>query len=493
MPFSVFALRKSYGGNEVLKGVDLTVADGEIHALLGANGAGKSTLIKCLSGAIEPDSGGLMVGGERYHSLTPKTAVKAGVAVIYQDPALASSLSASDNIFLGRELRRGPFVQYAEQARIAATWLRQLDPAFDPKTKLSTLGNAGVQTVEIARALSMDPRVLILDEPTAALSEREADNLAQQLIKLKEKNLPILYVTHRLAEVFAFADKVTVLRGGRSVLSGPVSSFTQDQIVAAIAGQEVERSRKAARVLSEKAVQVEDLLAPGIGPLSFDVKKGEILGVFGLVGSGRTELLECMFGALRAHGGVVSIHGQAALPKSPSHAMRDGIALIPSDRLHKSVIARLPALDNMILPSLRKVSNFCFRSRRKERAAFFDAVDPLRLSPRREDLEIQRFSGGNQQKVVVSRWLNGLQACRLLLVDEPTQGVDVGARRDIYDALRRSANGGTSLVVTSSEPEELLQLADRVLVLSHGKSVGILSGDSLREERLLSLAHGFHN
>lgn len=493
MPFAVYALYKSYGGVEVLKGVDLSVADGEIHALLGANGAGKSTLIKCLSGAIQPDSGGLMVGTERYSALTPKTAARAGVAVIYQDPALASSLSAADNIFLGRELRRGPFVRYAEQRKVAAHWLKQLDPSLDPRTKLSSLGNAGVQTVEIARSLSMEPKVLILDEPTAALSEREADNLAQQLIQLKQRKLPMLYVTHRLSEVFAFADKVTVLRGGRAVLSGPVSEFTQDQIVAAIAGQDVSRDRAPRREFSGTSLFVQGLVAPGIGPVDFEVRKGEVLGVFGLVGSGRTELLETLFGARTRHSGTVRLDGEIAQPASPAQAVAKGIALIPSDRLHKSVVPRLPALDNMILPSLRKVATGFLHSRKKARAAFYKATDPLHLSPRRHDLEIQRYSGGNQQKVVVARWLNALQACRLLLVDEPTQGVDVGARKDIYDALRRSAEAGNSLIVTSSEADELLQLADRVMVLSHGRCVGMLSGDELQEDRLLSLAHGFHN
>lgn len=475
---------------EVLKGVDLAVADGEIHALLGANGAGKSTLIKCLSGAIQPDSGGLLVGTDRYHSLTPRTAREAGIAVIYQDPALAGSLNVADNIFLGREKRWGPFVRNAIQLEEAAHWLHQLDPGINPKSKLSSLGNAGVQTVEIARSLSMSPKVLILDEPTAALSEREAEVLGRQLLELKKQKLPILYITHRLGEVFALADRVTVLRGGRSVLSGKVENFAQEEIVSAIAGETLDRSRPAYSAPRPTAVAIDNLVAAGIGPVNLTVGRGEVLGVFGLVGSGRTELLETIFGARKIHTGSIRIEGKEVTVQSPADAVRQGIALVPSDRLRKSVIGPLAARDNMLLPSLAKLSWLGMRRPSRERAAFFQSVDPLNLQPRRDDLEAQRFSGGNQQKLVIARWMNDTQHCQLLLLDEPTQGVDVGARRDIYDALRASASKGNSLIVTSSEPEELLQLADRVIVLSHGRVVGTLTGPELSEANMLSIAHG---
>ncbi|XUY29172.1 sugar ABC transporter ATP-binding protein [Agrobacterium sp. rho-8.1] len=491
MPFAVYALRKSYAGVEVLKGVDLEVSDGEIHALLGANGAGKSTLIKCLSGAIQPDSGGLLVGTGKFDGLTPKTAREAGVAVIYQDPALAASLDVTDNIFLGREKRLGPFVRRKAQREEAAYWLKQLDTDIQPTDNLSKLGNAGLQTIEIARSLSMKPKVLILDEPTAALSEHEAEILGQRLLELKKQNLPLLYVTHRLSEVFALADRVTVLRGGEVVLSGPVSNFRHDDLVKAIAGGSINRERPQSAAASyPPAVKVEELVAPGIGPVSFEVGHGEIVGIFGLVGSGRTELLETLFGSRKLFGGRILINDQELSISNPASAVAAGIALVPSDRLRKSIIGTLLSGDNMLLPSYKALAKFGIRIASREGEVFSKAVARLNLRPLRIDLEAKRFSGGNQQKLVIARWLNDTSQCRFLLLDEPTQGVDVGARSDIYAALRKSAAAGTSLLVTSSEPEELMQVADRVIVISHGQIVAVLQSHEIQEGRMLSLAHG---
>lgn len=490
MPFAVYALRKSYAGVEVLKGVDLTVSDGEIHALLGANGAGKSTLIKCLSGAIQPDSGGLLVGNERFSELTPKTARQAGVAVIYQDPALASSLDVADNIFLGREKRFGPFVRRKAQREEAAFWLKQLDADIRPTDSLTRLGNASLQTIEIAKSLSMNPKVLILDEPTAALSEHEAEILGERLLELKKQKLPVLYVTHRLAEVFALADRVTVLRGGEVVLSGPVSEFSHDDLVDAIAGATIQRTRTNTATSSPSpSVRVENLVAPGIGPVSFEVGRGEIVGVFGLVGSGRTELLETLFGSRQRHSGRLSIDGIDVPASRPASAVAQGIALVPSDRLRKSIIGTLSSGDNMLLPAYRALSFLGIRKRSAEQATFEKAVGRLNLRPQRIDLEARRFSGGNQQKLVIARWLNDTSSCRLMMLDEPTQGVDVGARSDIYNALRSSAAAGASILFTSSEPEELVQIADRVIILSHGRVVATLQPHEVEESRLLSLAH----
>lgn len=490
MPFAVYALWKSFGGVEVLKGVDLEVANGEIHALLGANGAGKSTLINCLGGILQPDSGVILVGADKYDSLTPRLAKQAGVAVIHQDPALAASLSVSDNIFLGQERRVGPFINRKTQAREAKEWLAQLGADIRPSAVISGLGNADLQTVEIAKALSMRPQVLILDEPTAALSEHETVLLGRQMIELKRRQLPMLYVTHRLAEVFAIADKVSVLRGGKVVLSGLVPDFTHDDLVNAITGQRVERLRPPlSGEQRDVSVEVDGLMSAGIGPVTFNIRRREIVGVFGLVGSGRTELVETLFGARQRNGGTFKIDGQPIAAKSPVHAVIEGVALVPSDRLRKSIVGTLPSKDNALFPSYRRLARMGIRRFRRERASFFDAVSPLSLQPPRIDLEAKRFSGGNQQKLVIARWLNDVQHCRFLMLDEPTQGVDVGARHEIYAALRAYADAGNALLVTSSEPEELLQIADRVVVLHEGQIAGIIDAETISEAKLLELAH----
>ena len=477
MPFAVHALRKSYGGVEVLKGVDLEVSDGEIHALLGANGAGKSTLIKCLSGAIQPDSGVMIVGRERYEAFTPKSSKQSGIAVIYQDLSLATSLDVADNMFLGQELRSGPFVRRRAQRREAAEWLAQLGVDIRPTAALATLGNAGLQAV-------------ILDEPTAALSEKEAEALGEQMLKLKQQNLPLLYVTHRLAEVFALADRVTVLRGGEVVLTGKVRDLSRDDLVAAIAGESIQRERPPQRDgVRKPAVSVRGLVAAGIGPVDFDIREGEVLGVFGLVGSGRTELLEALFGSHRVFGGDVNVDGARIRASSPGDAVAAGIALVPSDRLRKSIIGQLSAGENMLLPSFLRIAAAGLRNPLAERKAFDMSAQQLNLQPPRADLQARRFSGGNQQKLVIARWLNDTISCRLLMLDEPTQGVDVGARRDIYAAIRASADAGKSVLVTSSEPEELVQIADRVIVLSAGRIAATVDYAEIDEARLLMLAH----
>ena len=495
MGFAVYGLSKAYGGVEVLKGVDLTVADGEIHALLGANGAGKSTLIKCLSGAITADDGVMMVGDHRYRAFTPKGARQAGIAVIYQDLSLALSLDVADNIFLGQELRFGPFIRYRAQRAEAARWLDELGVGISPREDLSRLGNASLQAIEIIKALRARPRVLILDEPTAALSEREAAALGEHLIQLKNQKLPVLYVTHRLGEVFALADRVTVLRGGAVALTGRVDELDRDQIVSAIAGQGVGGERRGSSGTSPRPrlLDVRGLVSAGIGPVSFDVRQGEVLGVFGLVGSGRTEMLETLFGAREMSGGTVTLNEERLPRLSPPSAVAAGIALVPSDRLRKSIFASLRSDENVLLPSYRLLDWMGLRRPGNERSIFGQAAKALHLHPERSDLEARRFSGGNQQKLVIARWLNALGHCRLLLLDEPTQGVDVGARKEIYDALRAAAADGRSVVVTSSEPEELVQIADRVMVLSGGRLAAILDGERIDEARMLSLAHSMEH
>ncbi len=491
MAFSIEGLRKSYGAAEVLAGVDIAVADGEIHALLGANGAGKSTLIKCLSGGTEPTAGSMTVDGFAFRALSPQDARAAGIAVIHQELSTALTLDVCDNIFLGNELRVGPFVRRRRQRQEAQQWLTSLGVDVPTTADLANLGNAELQILEIIKALRTDPKLLILDEPTAALSEKEAHLLGDHLRKLKARNLPILYVTHRLSEVFALADKVSVLRGGKVVLSGATSELQPETVVNAIVGANVERARQVAAIATPRPMlQVQDLKAVNLGPVSLSVGAGEIVGLFGLVGSGRTELLETLFGAVPRVDGQVTLDGAPHAPRDTASAVASGAALVPSDRLRKSIISGMSSADNMLMSALGVMGRMGFRSRARETALFSAEAAKLNLVPPDPQLEARRFSGGNQQKLAISRWLNGLRDVRLLMLDEPTQGVDVGARKDIYEALRMvSAAGNAAILVTSSEPEELFQIAHRVIVLSDGKVVGELSGDDLTESAMLALAH----
>jgi ribose transport system ATP-binding protein len=494
MSFRVENLVKSYSGVPVLNGVDLAVDNGEIHALLGANGAGKSTLIKCISGATAPNSGTIVIAGRSFSALTPKESRRAGIAVIYQELSVASSLSVLDNIFLSDEIRFGPLVKAREQRAEARRWLTRMDLDLDLDTPLSSLGNADAQAIEILKALRASPNILILDEPTASLTDAEARQLAVQMRALKAHGVPLLYVTHRLGEVFDLADSVSILRGGEVVLSGPVKNFGRDDLVGAIVGP------LAARRLNPQSVggasgqatvmfRARSLLADGIGPIDLEVRKGEVLGLFGLVGSGRTELLETLFGARRLHAGTIELEERRLSLGTPSDAVAEGIALVPSDRARNGLFGSLRADENVMLPIIGRLARAGFRRRQAEKKAFAKVTDSLQLRPRRPDMEARRFSGGNQQKLVLGRWLQPQAGCRVLLLDEPTQGVDVGGRGDLYQALRHFADAGQCAILASGEPDELQQVVDRVVILSRGRIAGVLHRDEISERRLVEMAH----
>lgn len=491
MTFSIKNLRKSYGAADVLCGINLDVREGEIHALLGANGAGKSTLIKCLSGEVAPTSGTIEINGTPFAAVRPRDARAAGIAVVHQEMTAALSLNVCDNIFLGNELRRGIFVRRRAQMAEARRWLADLGIDINPAAELADLGNAELQIIEIIKAMRTKPSLLVLDEPTAALSEREAQRLGTHLLRLRAQNLPMLYVTHRLSEVFALADRVSVLRGGHIVLSGPTRDFTPEQVVNAIVGDTVSRRRDVALPTRPAPVlSVRDLTAHRLGPVTLTANRGEIVGLFGLVGSGRTELLETLFGAMRRGRGEMHLQDARYAPGSVADAVLAGVALVPSDRLRKSIITGLGAADNMLMPVLGLLARAGLRQPHKELAVFSAEAARLDLRPCDPRLEARRFSGGNQQKLVIGRWLNGLHDLHLLLLDEPTQGVDVGARKDIYDALRAFARDrNAAIIVASSEPEELCQIAHRVLVLADGRIAGELVGDHVTEAAMMALAY----
>jgi ribose transport system ATP-binding protein len=492
MTIRVVELSKAFGGAVALAGVDLTINPGEIHALLGPNGAGKSTLIKCIGGGIRPDSGKIWIDGAEYDGLTPSEAIAAGVAVIYQNLSLIGSLTVAENIFLGSEPVRGPFIRRQEQRQKAVEILQHFDVQIDPDIKVSDIPIASQQLVEIAKALHRtDVRLLILDEPTAALTENEAHALARRLRLLKDQGVHILYITHLLKEVFEVADRVTVLRDGRVVWEAPVAETSYSDLITAIAPSAKSTTRDAHREdEGEPMLEVRDLAGPRFGPISLSLRAGEILSVFGMLGSGRTELLETLFGVRRRERGTILLRSEPLTVRSPAEAIAVGIALVPAERLKQSILLSLSALDNLLLPSFGRLSVGGIRRKWREQNLFASAANRLQLHPPRPDLRARDLSGGTQQKVVVGRWLEAMEGISVLLLDEPTTGIDVGARREIYDIMRQTVRSGQrAILFTSSDPEEVVAVADRAIIVDRGQIVGELKGTELNEDTLLSVAY----
>ncbi|MDF2265257.1 sugar ABC transporter ATP-binding protein [Streptomyces coacervatus] len=494
----VRGLSKSFGGVRALDGVDLSVPGGQVHALLGHNGAGKSTLIKCLGGAFPPDAGTIEVGGSSCTRLSPRESIAAGVAIIFQTLSVVDSLTVAENIFLGQEWTRYGRIDRRAQEEVAAGLLERVAAHCSPRDRVGELPTGQRQLVEIAKALSRSASVLVLDEPTAALSGAESDALAERVEDLRGQGLAIVYVTHLLAEVERLADAVTVLRDGRVTHQSDVSGWTRRELVAAIAGPAagsgaVPAGRGRARpaeAMRPARLTVEGLRGPGFGPVDLRVADGEIVGLHGLIGSGRTRILETLYGRRRASGGTVCVGDRAVAATRPAEALAAGIALVPADRRQQGLFPGLSAQDNALLPSIRPLARRGVRRLARERRIFDALSETVGLRPARPRLPAAAFSGGNQQKLVLGRWINEARSVDVLLLDEPTQGVDVGARQEIYQVVSALAEQrGTAVLFASSDPEEVVALADRCLIVAAGRIVGELSGAELTEAALLSAVH----
>lgn len=494
MALRIQGLVKSFGGELAVDQVDLDVADGEIHALLGPNGSGKSTLIGCLSGRLAADAGSLSIGEVITRRFTPRTAFAAGIAVIYQHLSLIPSLSIADNIFLGEE-KRAKFgrIDRADQARQAQELLARLGVELNPTMQVGRLSPGQQQLVEIAKALRRDPRLLVLDEPTAALGEAEAKALGRLLRNLRESGLAVLYVTHLLGEVFDIADRVTVLRDGHVVLAESTTDVSPAEIIEAIAPR---RSVGRTRGTSDSdggnpVLNLEEFGADGTGPIGLHLAAGEIVAVFGLLGSGRSELLEGLFGVRGATQGTAYVEGSVMKPRSPVSALKRGLALVPAERGRQGIFKSMSAQDNVLVPYVSAFGRFV-RKPQKERSEFAKTAEMLRLKPANPAAQAWTFSGGNQQKLVVGRWLTQASRAKILLLDEPTQGIDVGARQDMYDLVRnfvRRPGLRSAVLFTSSDPDEVEALADRAYVLVRGRIAAEFQGDEISGTRLLALAH----
>ena len=483
-------VRKSFGAVKALRGVSFTVHEGDAHGLIGENGAGKSTLLKILAGILQPDGGTVHWRGERLHLGSPREALERGIGMVYQEMLCFENLTVTGNIFAGRELTRGGRLLEAEMRRRTRTLLDELRLPVSPEAPAQTLSAAYRQLLQVARALAFDCRILVLDEPTTSLTDAETDHLFAVLEKLKARGTTLLYVSHRLPEIFRLCDRITVLRDGTHVETADRRSVTPDHVVRAMVGREL--PPRADRTHVERGEGVPPALAvDGLGRrpcflnISLTVNAGEIVGLFGLVGSGRSELLETIFGLYRRQAGRVRVAGREIDPTSPRAAARAGIALVPEERQRQGLLFNLTIRHNLVLPDRTVKGDLLVRTRAERRDAQ-SLVDEWRIKAAGVEVPPDALSGGNQQKVVVAKWL--ATSPKVLLLDEPTKGVDVGAKFEIHEIIRREAARGCACLVASSDLPEVLALADRIVVMREGRIQGQLAGPGATEEAVMQLA-----
>ncbi|MGP4044512.1 sugar ABC transporter ATP-binding protein [Streptomyces sp. 2A115] len=485
-------ITKSFPGVRALDGVDLDVQAGEVHCLLGQNGAGKSTLIKVLAGAHQPDDGTIGWRGEQVTLRSPIAAMRLGIATIYQELDLVEGLSVAENVYLGHEPTAAGFVVRGKDAKAStASLLKRLGHSeIDPARLVGELSAAQQQIVSMARALSHDVRLIVMDEPSAALDPDEVDNLFRIVGDLTADGVAVVYISHRLEEIRRIGDRVTVLKDGRAVAGGlPAKSTPTREVVALMTGRNVEYvfpDRPVRDALPEPVLEVKGLARDGeFAPLDLTLRPGEIVGLAGLVGSGRSEILETIYGARKPSAGHVLVDGRRLRPGSVRAAVRAGLGLAPEERKAQALLMLESVTRNVSVSSMSRFSYGGWLDRSAERDAARKATRELSLRPDNPSALIRTLSGGNQQKAVLARWL--LRGCRVLLLDEPTRGVDVGARAELYAVIRRLADDGLAVLMVSSEVPEVLGLADRVLVLREGHIVHTAPARELDEHRVLDL------
>jgi ribose transport system ATP-binding protein len=485
-------IAKAFPGVRALDGVDLDVRAGEVHCLLGQNGAGKSTLIKVLAGAHQPDEGSISGRGERVTLANPQAAMGLGIATIYQELDLVSGLTVADNIFLGRESSRFGITRPAAANRTAAQLLTRLGhPEIRPTAEVGALSAAQQQMVSIARALSQDAKLIIMDEPSAVLDNEEVERLFGVIRDLTAHDVAVVYISHRLEEIREIGDRITVLKDGRTVATGlPARDTSTREVITLMTGRTIEYvfpPRSAGPHTDEAPLlEVDGLSLRGrFADVSFTVRPGEIVGLAGLVGSGRSEILETIYGARRATAGTVRLGRRRLRHGDVGAAVAAGVGLAPEERKSQALLLDDSVYRNITVSSLGRFARGGFLSGSAEKAAAREQVEALDVRPADVTRIVRTLSGGNQQKVVLARWL--LRDCRVLLLDEPTRGVDVGARSEIYALVRDLADRGVAVVVVSSEIPEVLGLADRVLVIADGTVVAEAAADALDEHRVLDL------
>ncbi|MCO6454351.1 MAG: sugar ABC transporter ATP-binding protein [Pirellulaceae bacterium] len=496
---SVRGISKSFPGVRALQGIDLRLRSGEVLALLGENGAGKSTLLKILAGALQPDQGTIEVLGQPLRATSPRAAQRAGIGVIYQEFNLVPALTARENIFLGQESSRLGLLRIGDERRRAERLFERIGVRIDPEALVRGLTVAQQQVVEIAKALAFSARILVMDEPSAALSPREVQGLFGIIGELRAQGIGVIYVSHRLSEIFAIADRVMVLRDGQHVGTQPIGRLTRERVIEMMVGRSLDQEfphrpgpidphpTGPPRIGPPRLVVEHLVRGQAVRDVSFEVRRGEILALTGLIGAGRTETARLIFGADRRERGTIRLDGRELTIRHPRQAIAAGICLLNEDRKSQGLVLKQSVQENFGLPNLARFSRLGVLSPRRERAALRGYIDQLRIKLADPRQRIANLSGGNQQKVVLARWLQ--RHAEVVIFDEPTRGIDVGAKYEIYLLMHRLADQGKAILMISSELPEVLGMADRILVMHEGRITGeIRDVAGATQEQIMDLA-----
>ena len=486
-------IHKSFSGNQVLKDVEFSIQPGEVHALMGENGAGKSTLIKVLTGIHKRDAGTVKLKGDEVEFTNPKQAEQQGIVVIHQELNIIPHLTVTQNMFLGRELSYGKtgILKMKEMRKQTLKNLEMLGASnINPDEEAGNLSVGKQQMIEIARAMSTDAKMIIMDEPTAALTDREIESLFEVVESLRKQGVSIVYVSHRMEEIFQICDRITVLRDGEYVGTEKIKETSFEAIVKMMVGRELgERFPERTSQVGDVVLKVENIAREGLfKDVSFDVHKGEILGVAGLMGAGRTEIMEAVFGSRKKSGGQVLLNGEPLEIKHPQDAIKSGIGFITEDRKDEGLVLDLSIRENIALTNMKAISSNGWISSTKENQLIDHLIEKLQVRTTGREQEVRSLSGGNQQKVVVAKWL-GIQP-KVLILDEPTRGVDIGAKKEIYHIMNELTEQGVAIIMVSSELPEVLGISDRIMVIHEGKVANTLHAKEADQEKIMQAATG---
>ncbi|RUT29649.1 sugar ABC transporter ATP-binding protein [Paenibacillus zeisoli] len=481
-------ISKQFGNNYALKDINVKIHEGEFHAIVGENGAGKSTLIKILSGVHLPSEGTVHFKGQTVQFLSPYMAQSSGVSTLFQEIQEIPALSVAENIYLGREPRKGTLLQWKALYQEAKELLNNLDIKIDPYKKMEDLSISERKMVEIARAVSFKAELLIMDEPSANLNEDELQVLFKTIAELRKRNVTIIYISHRLREIFAMADRVTVLRDGQHVKTLDIGDTDETRLVQLMIGRELKEYYPVnTETIGDEVLRVQDLHLPGVlHDVNLSLKKREILGIAGLAGSGGNIISKVLFGLVKHYSGQITLDGKPFSPKNPRQCISRGIAFVPEDRKSQGLFLNLSVRANMSITSLKKFRKNGLVNRSKEVKQANELVEQLSVRPKNIRTPIRSLSGGNQQKALIGRWL--LDKYKILILEEPTRGVDVGAKMEIYQEINKLLNKDLSLIIVSSELPELLGMCDRILVFSGGTITGELDRSEATEEKIMEYA-----